>query len=216
MVGFSNTLEFRVLFWSPEDPVATSIQFKRAFEIARCFITIFLYKASFMARKSESKASKKSSPPQPVAVAKEKQIEAVDGVDTEDAAPLETNTVTGLLQVTLSGALFQRLKAQAEEEGIGLEEYARELLSESVTMRAFEIIEKRFQMRGGNPNQGNNMNRHNSGNHGQPNNNHNNQHRHGGRRDNRRGGMSHQRYQNIMDDKASFLEYVRSQERQHR
>jgi len=143
---------------------------------------------------------------------------AFDDSDEDDVPTVVQ--ASGALKVDLSSALLARLRSQAEEDGLSLEDYVRELLAESVTLRAFEIIEKRFQMRGGNPSPAP-MNRNSNQGHGQQGNNgrHNNNNN-GGRRpdrgNNRRGNMSQQRYQTIMDDKATFLEYVRSQERQQR
>ena len=118
----------------------------------------------------------------------------------------------GPIEVPLSLSLKRQLQKQADDEGVSLTDLISELLAEAVTLRAFEIVERKNQMRGqpaasGSGNRGGNHNNHgNHGNHG----NNRNQRRGGGR------GMSHGRYQNIMDDKASFLEYVRNQERNRR
>lgn len=117
------------------------------------------------------------------------------------------------LSLKLSRSLMRKIKSQAQEEGVSVNEYLTELLSEGVVLRAWEIVEKKTQLRGGavpGMNQGG-MNRMpqqqgrggGGGQHGN--------HRKGGHR-----GMSHGRYQAIMDDKASFLEYVRNQERNRR
>lgn len=114
------------------------------------------------------------------------------------------------IKVKLSEALCRKLHQQAQEESLTIEELVRELLAESVVLRAWEIIERKNQMRGGpqnNPQAGRPQNNHNNNNH-----NHRGNHRKGGGH----RGMSQMRYNSIMDDKASFLEYVRNQERNRR
>lgn len=113
------------------------------------------------------------------------------------------------LRVSLSKSLFRKIKEQAADEGISLEEFATELLSEGVVLRAWEIVERKNQMRGGNSQQPNGNNRG-----GQPGNNRGGQNNYNNH--NKKGRMSHMRYQSIMDDKATFLEYVRNQERNRR
>lgn len=121
--------------------------------------------------------------------------------------PGRAEVQTGELTVTLSRALLRKIGEQAREESISVEELVRELLSESVVLRAWEIMERKIQMRGGN-NQGQQGNQRGGGNQGGG-------QRGGGHRKGHRG-MSHGRYQSIMDDKATFLEYVRNQERNRR
>ncbi len=125
------------------------------------------------------------------------------------ASPAKT---PGKLTIQLSETLKAKLTSQAEEEGIAVEEYIHELLSESVTIRAWEIMEKKVQLRGGSAAPGNSPysnNSHNNRNQGRQGGNPNNQNRNPRR-------MSQSRYNNIMDDKATFLEYVRNQERLQR
>ncbi|MCX6131722.1 MAG: hypothetical protein NTX25_22010 [Proteobacteria bacterium] len=121
------------------------------------------------------------------------------------------------LHIKLSRSLTRKLKDQAADEGIGLDEFISELLSESVVLRAWEIVERKNQMKGG-PALGNTRSNH-SGN-GQQQNRHNNSmnsnQRNNSNKSSGHRGMNHSRYQNIMEDKASFLEYVRSQERNRR
>lgn len=131
------------------------------------------------------------------------------------------------LRVRLSESLVKKLKEQAADEGISLEEFISELLAESVVLRAWEIVERKNAMKGpSGQGQGpagggrnNNYNNQNQGNKG------NNQRGGGGGGSGSGGGnqgnkghrgMSHVRYQSIMDDKATFLEYVRSQEKTRR
>ncbi len=121
------------------------------------------------------------------------------------------------LRLRLSQSLTKKLKEQAADEGISLEEFVGELLAESVVLRAWEIVERKNAMKG-HPQQGPNSNQ-------RPNNNSSPNNQGGGNRGGQRGtnqsnkghrGMSHVRYQTIMDDKATFLEYVRSQEKARR
>ncbi|NRA67092.1 MAG: hypothetical protein HRU19_21565 [Pseudobacteriovorax sp.] len=110
------------------------------------------------------------------------------------------------LEVAVSNSLRKKLERQAAEEGIELQDFISELLAESVVLRAWEIVERKNQMRGsGNSQSGNRNNYNGNGN--------NNSGRNGNRGGKGRSGMSHGRYQSIMDDKATFLEYVRNQER---
>lgn len=111
----------------------------------------------------------------------------------------------GRLEISLSRSLMRQLGKQAAEEGVSVPELVNELLAEAVTLRAWEIIERKNQMRAQPLVSGNR-----SGNHNNNGGSNRNQRRGSGR------GMSHGRYQNIMDDKASFLEYVRNQERNRR
>lgn len=122
-----------------------------------------------------------------------------------------SNESENIVSVKLSKALLRKINSQAEDEGISVEDYLTELLSEGVVLRAWEIVERKNQMRNQVHNQsGNNRNNNNNNNGGR--------HHHNQRKGlNHRGnGMSHGRYQSIMDDKATFLEYVRSQERGRR
>lgn len=116
------------------------------------------------------------------------------------------------LQLALSRSLLRKLKEQAADEGISLDEFISELLAESVVLRAWEIVERKNAMKGNNSVGGNNNNPRNPNNNNRNNNNNNQQ----GRGNKGHRGMNHQRYQSIMDDKASFLEYVRNQERNRR
>lgn len=129
-------------------------------------------------------------------------LEAVE--PNPDALPKDDD---GLVSIRLSNALIRKIRYQAADEGIGVEDFIEELLAESVTLRAWEILEKKSTMRGGNTRQ-QHQSREQSG--GRFNS------RSGGRKSGNRGGMSQGRYQNIMEDKASFLEYVRNQERNRR
>lgn len=125
---------------------------------------------------------------------------------------VKTEVEPEFLQIKLSRALIRKLKDQAADEGISLEEFVCELLAEGVVLRAWEIVERKNQMKGNPGGQPMGNNRGNSGNvAGQ-----NNGNRGGNRGNKGHRGMNPMRYQNIMEDKASFLEYVRSQERKGR
>jgi hypothetical protein len=119
------------------------------------------------------------------------------------------------LRVKLSKSLVRKLREQAADEGIGLDEFVTELLSESVVLRAWEIVERKNQMKGGQPSMGNG--RGNGPNGPQQNrNNNNNSNGQGHRGSKGHRGMNHSRYQTIMEDKGAFMEYVRGQERNRR
>lgn len=105
------------------------------------------------------------------------------------------------LTINLSNSLLRKLSKQAEDEGVSLEDFVSELLAESVVLRAWEIVERKSQMRSTPSQNPNSRSGNSSGN---------------SRNNNRKGRMSHGRYQSIMDDKATFLEYVRNQERSRR
>ncbi len=129
----------------------------------------------------------------------------------------QSNTANDGLKIRLSESLVKKLKEQAADEGISLEEFVAELLAESVVLRAWEIVERKNAMKGPSgqgQQQGRGYNQNPGQNKGNNNNqrsgNHNNQGNKGHR------GMTHARYQTIMDDKATFLEYVRNQEKSRR
>ncbi len=122
------------------------------------------------------------------------------------------------LRLRLSQSLTKKLKEQAADEGISLEEFVGELLAESVVLRAWEIVERKNAMKGHQPqgpNSGGRPGRDNASNQGGGN---RGGQRQQGQNQGNKGhrGMSHVRYQTIMDDKATFLEYVRSQEKARR
>jgi hypothetical protein len=114
------------------------------------------------------------------------------------------------LHVKLSKSLIRKLREQAADEGIALDEFVTELLSESVVLRAWEIVERKNQMKGGSHPMGNNRSN------GPQQQNRNNNQQQGQRSTKGHRGMNHSRYQNIMEDKGAFMEYVRGQERTRR
>ena len=125
------------------------------------------------------------------------------------------------LTVKLSRQLHSKLLHAAQEEGVPLEALVQELLAEGATLRAWEIIERKYAMRGqtGNhsvPSGGD------GGHRGNFNSQFNNQrHPQGGRSGAHHGGRG-QGGNRVpsgtawMDDKAAFLEYVRNQEKRRR
>lgn len=137
------------------------------------------------------------------------------------------------LVLRISESLHRKLVTKAKQEGVLVEDFASELLAEGLVLRAWEIMERKNHVRESQPrqgfNQGNNGhgNRGNGGNQGRGNGNHFRDNRGNGNgngnsagRGNsgggfRRSGMSQNRYNTIMEDKAEFLEYVRAQERKN-
>lgn len=162
-------------------------------------------KAGEVAETSAEKAPVQADDAQPDAPIQEAAAE----VTASEEVVMDSSPIS--IQVTKK--LRKKLVEQAHEEGVSLEEYISEILAESVTLRAWEILERNAGMRS-------NQNRQNAQNPGNS-----NQQSGGGNRGNRgnqrgnkgggRRGMSHSRYQNIMDDQAAFREYVRNQERKN-
>ena len=148
-----------------------------------------------------------------------------DIFDVEDDFSPEQNIDGQEFVIRISKSLHRKINSQAQDEGLTLQEFAAELLTEGVVVRAWEIVERKNQMRGlGNTqpsNRSSGANSSNSHNNSNSNSNSNGAGQYGRNPNNRkqqhhRGGMSHTRYQSIMDDKATFLEYVRQQERNRR
>ena len=98
---------------------------------------------------------------------------------------------------------------------MSLEDFVQELLSESVTLRAWEILERKQHMKGPTPGNSHSHNRRQVNGNTQSYATSANRGKNAGGRGGYAGkkGQNHQRYQNIMDDKAAFLEYVRNQEK---
>ena len=138
--------------------------------------------------------------------------------DADDGQPQDSYDYTQQLGLALSRSLHRKVVQLARDEGVTVEEFVSELVAEGVVIRAWEIAERKSAMRGG---QGNYPSNNNSGSRqsqpqgGMPQRNSSGGGGGGGHNSNRKGyrGMSQNRYQNIMEDKASFVEYVRSQER---
>lgn len=156
-------------------------------------------------------------------------LEVAEMDDTEDqSAYLESEPLPAVLTLKLSRALIRKLTDYAREEGVTREELAAELVSEGVVLRAWEIVEKKATMRGGQGNQ--NFNRPN--NNPNPNGNvaggnaHTQTHQQrpqfqpGGnkmaQKKLQRQARQHANAMDLMSDKAAFLEYVRNQEKKRR
>ena len=150
--------------------------------------------------------------------------------DDEDA-PGQRDHLHQSLTLHLSRALARKLRDNSREEGVTMEELAAELVAEGVVLRAWEIVERKATMRGGNANQGNqnnnNFNRGNNGNgnNGNGNNAHSNQssppkHFTPGnkmaQKKLQRQARQHANAMDLMQDKAAFIEYVRNQEKKRR
>lgn len=116
----------------------------------------------------------------------------------ENKRPAQPQDEKNFLTVKLSRSLYAKLVLKAQDEGISVSEFASELLAEGLVLRAWEIMERKQTMRGGQPQQNYGHNRQQGGRH------------HG---DHRRGRGD---YQAVMQDKAAFMEYVRNQERKRR
>lgn len=122
------------------------------------------------------------------------------------------------LHLTLSRSLYGKLLESAHDEGIAVEELAKEILTEGVSLRIWDILERRLrtregemlqansqrQQQGGNNRNGNHKGGNHRGNHG----NHGN-HGNQGNQKNNRNERRQERYNNILNDGPTFLEYVR-------
>ena len=159
------------------------------------------------------KKPKKAAAETPAAVVvAESDDDAIGNVrDVEEALPEDDVEPAPLvaepeLKVRLSKQLHLKLLRMAQDEGVALESLVQELLAEGVTLRAWEIIERKSAMRGGNQS------------HGQPqggfngNGNHRQQggHSHGGQNANHRHGHQggHRRPGGVgnawMEDKRAY------------
>ena len=152
-------------------------------------------------KKTVSKTTRKSS-----IRAKEPVQDNVGNIIESESLPKEVaieQEDLGIVELKLSKSLHRKLIKQSYDEGVSVEEFISELLSEGVVLRAWEIVERKNAMR---PNQSANSNNNRSKGQGGNSKGYKNK----GHR------MSHGRYQSIMDDSSNFLEYVRNQERGRR
>ena len=133
------------------------------------------------------------------------------------------------LYVKISQTLKRKLISKAQQEGVSLSELVSELLAEGLVLRAWEIVERKAAMRGGkNDNSNSNLNNRaqNSKYSGRTTsgssyssgrsryvNNQNSSMQHGQNISRNTGSSRKFNYNQIMDDSANFLEYVRSQEK---
>lgn len=134
------------------------------------------------------------------------------------------------LSLTLSQSLMRKLNGKAQAEGIAVDDLAAELIAEGLVLRAWEIMERKSAMRNshvpsGSNGQGRYNFRSNSGQGTNRNRGQNKQNQNFGNGNNQvqnvNGGFGNSNnrksnYKNIMDDSASFLEYVRNQEKKQR
>ena len=126
-----------------------------------------------------------------------------------NASPPENN-----FKISLSSSVQKKLSQKAADEGVTPSELAAELIAEGLVLRAFEIAERKQAMRGGSSSGGNTGS--NSGRSNQRSRNQNSGSRRGGQNRRGGGGGGGGNYKNIMEDSASFLEYVRNQEKKRR
>ena len=102
-----------------------------------------------------------------------------------------------MLNLNFPNHQHRKLIKQSYDEGVSVEEFISELLSEGVVLRAWEIVERKNAMRGNqSANSNNNRSKGQGGN--------SKGYKNKGHR------MSHCRYQSIMDDSSNFLEYKKS------
>jgi|GEM_PF-1218009 len=118
------------------------------------------------------------------------------------------------LNVRMSETLYKKIQQVARDEGVSTDDFACELLAEGIVLRAWEIVEKKSAMRGGNMgNQPQNNQRHGhnkgGGHQGQGGGNR-------GRGGHHKGRGNYSSSMNLLEDKAAFLEYVRNQEKRGR
>jgi hypothetical protein len=137
---------------------------------------------------------------------------------------------TAPLTVSLSAALRAKLASVAADEGVDLGTLVAELLAEGVTLRAWEIIERKSAMRGAShprdpqprpgggrpPLRGNTPQSGHDGGNGRSYGQGQNGGRAGPRGPKPRQGHGAHQAGYWMEDKAAFLEYVRNQEKRGR
>lgn len=129
----------------------------------------------------------------------------------------DTEETFNSFELKLSKSLVRKLQQKSQQEAVTMEELMIELISEGLVLRAWEIIERKNAMRGGNPQQqqnkfANNNIKQNGRNNNFRSNNKNRPHNNNNNNNNNRRSMS---YNSIMGEKdnSNFLEYVRSQEK---
>jgi hypothetical protein len=166
---------------------------------------------------------------------KSNAVETQDTLDQTEINEFENDQDVGQqdmiltpMTLNLSRALVRKLIENAREEGITAQELATELVAEGVTLRAWEIVEKKAAMRGGTGNQGFNRPQNvQNGNHSPGNSTHGNSQQHTHQRQFQGGNKmaqkklqrqarQHANAMDLMSDKAAFIEYVRNQEKKRR
>ncbi len=134
-------------------------------------------------------------------VEEEKTAELKDAQESLPPPEKETS-----LTLKMSQALKKRLIEKSHDEGISVEAFAAELLTEGLISRIWELRDKRPG-----PQQGHQGHQ---GHYQGSNQRHNDRQHHGNKPPHRRGGRD--QYFNIMDDKASFIDYVRNLDKKKR
>ncbi|MEZ4744383.1 MAG: hypothetical protein R3B45_18345 [Bdellovibrionota bacterium] len=155
----------------------------------------------------------------------DQMIPAVEGdvLSEEDLSADAQKVEKSQITLKLSNTLINRLKITAENEGVSLEDYINELICEGVVLRAWQSFERKSNLRSGGT-QGSLRDYKGNGNHNNQkyhNNNVRGAHKFNGngnriRNNNNGNSMRRGSGYNVMDDNASFLEYVRSQEKRQR
>ncbi len=130
-----------------------------------------------------------------------------------EVEPSKSGLSENNLSIKLSKSLLNRIKITARSEGLTVNELAVELLSDSVAVRSWEIIEKKQSLNKNN--QGNNNNNHSSNRSNNYRKYNNNSHNNNNNNRGNRGGNRYNAKNNMMDDKAAFMDYVRKQEASH-
>ena len=146
-----------------------------------------------------------------------------DELEVLDSAP---DPLPENLTIRISKALHRKLRDNAREESVSIDELISELLAEGVVLRAFEIVERKHTMRGGNQQSHRGSSNGNAngnvahGNTQQGNQQHRSQFQQGGNRQAQkklqRQARQHANAMDLLQDKAAFLEYVRNQEKKRR
>jgi hypothetical protein len=123
----------------------------------------------------------------------------------------------GNLILNVSETLKRKLIETSQDEGIGVEDLAAELLGEGLVLRAWEIIERKSAMSGNsNGNQQQSKGKHYQNKGGYKQQGHFKRGKKGGNGNGNGNGNKKNNYNRIMDDNANFLEYVRNQENRNR
>lgn len=153
------------------------------------------------------------------------QPEVSDQDSTQKSKGETSSQKEPVFQIRLSRALHKKLLSKAQMEGVSPQDLARELLSEGLVLRAWEIVERKNTMRSSsqgnnfsqNSNNGRNQgktgyrNNHSQGSsNGYNRNRQNNYSNNSSSNHNRRGNFNH-----ILEDSANFMEYVRNQEKKN-
>ena len=156
-----------------------------------------------MATTSPKKKAKKAPVKKSAKEKKETVVQTVEIIEAPIEAAIEVpQKDDALYKLKLSASLKTKIADLAEDEGLTEEEFLSELIAEGIVVRAYDQWERRQHMRGPGPQTAPSQGQQRRGGGNRNNRNNNN---------NRRG--NHKRYQNLMEDNSSFLEYVRNQEK---